>query len=185
MINVNDFKTGMTIEYDGNIYQVMDFSHVKPGKGAAFVKAKLRNLRTGANIEISFNSSEKVARAMLDKKPMQYLYVDGDNYIFMNMETYEQVGINKSQIEYEIPFLTENLEVEILFYGNEMLGVNLPEKIEMKIVKSEPGVKGNTTSSATKDAITETGLQVRVPLFVNEGEYIIVSTKDGKYVSRK
>jgi elongation factor P len=163
----------------------MDFSHVKPGKGAAFVKAKLRNLRTGANIEISFNSSEKVARALLDKKPMQYLYAEGDNYIFMNMETYEQVELNKSQIEYEIPFLTENLEVEILFYGSEMLGVNLPEKIDMKIVSTEPGVKGNTTSSATKDATTETGLQVRVPLFVNEGEYIIVSTKDGKYVSRK
>jgi len=185
MVNVNDFKTGMTIEYENNIYQVMDFLHVKPGKGAAFVKAKLRNLRTGANIEITFNSSERVKKAILDKASMQYLYADGNSYIFMNMETYEQVGIDKNKIEYEIPFLTENLEVEILFFGDEMLGINLPEKIEMKIITTEPGVKGNTTSSATKDAVTETGLQVRVPLFVNEGESIIVSTKDGKYVSRK
>lgn len=185
MINVNDFKTGMTIEYEDSIYTVIEFQHVKPGKGAAFVKTKLKNLRTGSNIEITFNSSVKVARAMVEKKQMQYLYADGEDYVFMNMETYEQVSINKSYILDEISFLTENLEVEILFYGSEILGVNLPEKVEMKIVRSEPGVKGNTTSTATKDAVVETGLNVRVPMFVEEGEIIIVSTKDGKYVSRK
>lgn len=185
MINVNDFKTGMTIELDGDIFEVLEYSHVKPGKGAAFVKAKLYNLRTGSNTENSFNSSTKVAKALIEKKPMQYLYMNGSNFVFMNMETYEQVEINESQINREKDFLTENLDVNVIFYGDELLGINIPEKVELKITHSEPAVKGNTSSSAMKDAITETGLLVKVPLFVNEGETIIVSTKDSKYVSRK
>lgn len=185
MVNVNDFKTGMTIEFDGNIFQVIEFLHVKPGKGPAFVRSKLKNLRTGANIDHTFNAGIKVGKAVVDKKPMQYLYNTGDLYVFMNMDTYEQLELQKTQIEDEACFLTENLEVEILFFENELLGINLPEKVEMKIVKSEPGTKGNTTSSATKDASVETGMTVKVPLFVNEGEIIIISTKDGKYVSRK
>jgi elongation factor P len=185
MVSVNDFKTGMTIEYEGNIYTVVEFQHVKPGKGAAFVKAKLKNLRTGSNIEITFNSSVRVNKANIEKKYMQYLYNTGDTYVFMNTETYEQVELNESQIKDEVDYLTENLEVEIMFYENEMLGLNLPEKIEMKVVRTEPGVKGNTTTNATKDAELETGLVVRVPLFVEEGEVLIISTRDGKYVSRK
>lgn len=185
MINVNDFKNGVTIIVDNNIYQVMEFQHVKPGKGPAFVRTKLKNLRTGANIDYTFNSGIKVERAVVLKKPMQYLYNTGDNYVFMNMETYEQIELNKQVLENEIDYLKENLEVELVFYKDEMLGINLPEKIEMVVVKTEPATKGNTATSATKDAIIETGLLVKVPLFINEGETIIISSYDGKYVSRK
>ncbi|MBE6153087.1 MAG: elongation factor P [Firmicutes bacterium] len=185
MIGVNDFKTGMTIQYEGNIYTVMDFQHVKPGKGAAFVKAKLKNLRTGSIIENTFNSSVKVEKARIEKSPMQFLYADGDTYNFMNMETFDQIGIDKSKIEEEVKFLKENLTVDIMFFEGEMLGVILPEKIDVVVTKTEPAVKGNTSSNAQKDAIVETGLLVRVPLFIEQGEEIIIYTKDGKYVSRK
>lgn len=184
MINVNDFKTGMSINYEGNIYVVQDFQHVKPGKGAAFVKAKLRNLRTGSNVEVTFNSSIKVPTAHIEKQKMQYLYNTGDVYSFMNMETYEQVEIKKDSIEYETKFLKEGLEVYITFFEGEMLGLELPDKVNLVITSTEPATKGNTTNNALKDAILETGLLVRVPLFINEGEEIIVSTSDAKYVSR-
>ena len=185
MINVNDFKTGVTITYEGNIYQVLEFQHVKPGKGAAIVKAKLKNLRTGSIAEYSFNAGIKIPTAHINKQKMQYLYSTGSTYSFMNMETYEQVEIDESQIENEKKFLKEGLEVLISFYENEMLGIEIPEKIDYKITSTEPAIKGNTATNATKDAIIETGLLVRVPLFIDEGEEIIVSTKDGKYVSRK
>ena len=185
MIGVNDFKTGMTITYEGNLYQVMDYQHVKPGKGAAFVKTKLKNLRTGAIIEITFNSSVKVEKAMVSKKNMQFLYADGDTYHFMDMNTYDQIELNKAQIADEVKYLKENLMVDIVFYEGEMLGINLPEKIDYVVTKTEPAVKGNTSNNAQKDAEIETGLQLRVPLFIQQGEEIIVSTKDGKYVSRK
>lgn len=185
MINVNDFKTGQTISYDGNLYQVLEFQHVKPGKGAAIVKAKLKNLRTGSIAEYTFNAGIKVPTAHVEKQKMQYLYCDGNTYSFMNMDTYEQVEISKSQIEEEVKYLKEGLEVIIIFFEGEMLGIELPEKIDFKITKTEPAVKGNTATNATKDAIVETGMLVRVPLFIEEGEEIIVSTKDGKYVSRK
>lgn len=185
MIGVNDFKTGMTITYEGNLYQVMDFQHVKPGKGAAFVKTKLKNLRSGAIIEITFNSSVKVEKALVSKKNMQFLYSDGDTYHFMDMNTYDQIELNKSQIEEEVKYLKENLMVDIIFYEGEMLGINLPEKIDYVVTKTEPAVKGNTSNNAQKDAEIETGLQIRVPLFIEQGEEVIVSTKDGKYVSRK
>ena len=185
MVNVNDFKTGMTISYEGNLYQVLEFQHVKPGKGAAIVKSKLKNLRTGSIVEQTFNSGIKIPSAHVEKLKMQYLYESSGMYTFMNMNTYEQVELAKSQMEYESKFLKEGLEVLIFFYENEMLGIELPEKIDFKIIATEPAVKGNTATNATKDAIIETGLLVRVPLFINEGEEIIVSTKDGKYVSRK
>ena len=185
MINVNDFKTGMTIYYEGNLYQVLDFQHVKPGKGAAIVKAKLKNLRTGSIAEQTFNAGSKVPTAHVDKTKMQFLYADGDNYSFMNMVTYEQVDINKKQIENEVKFLKEGLEVLLFFYESELLGIELPEKVDYTITQTEPAVKGNTVTGATKDAIIETGLLVKVPLFIENGEEIIVSTKDGKYVSRK
>lgn len=185
MVNVNDIKNGMTIEVDGNIFQILEFQHVKPGKGAAFVKMKLKNLRSGSINEQTFNSSTKVGRALIEKKTMQYLYKDGLSYIFMNMEDYSQISLPLSQIEDEIKFITENSEVEIMYYNDEMLGINIPEKVELEVVNTEPGVRGNTTSTATKEATLNTGLIIRVPLFINEGDTIIVSTRDGKYVSRK
>ena len=185
MINVNDFKTGVTISYDGSIYEVLEFQHVKPGKGAAIVKAKLKNLRTGSIAEQTFNAGIKISTAHINKQKMQYLYNSGSAYSFMNMETYEQIELDESQISQEVKFLKEGLEVYISFFESEMLGIELPEKIDYKITSTEPAVKGNTATGATKDAIIETGLLVRVPLFIDEGEEIVVSTKDGKYVSRK
>ena len=176
MINVNDFKTGMTIKYEGNLFMVIEFQHVKPGKGAAFVRTKLKNLRTGATIEITFNSATKVELARIEKKPMQFLYANGDDYVFMNMNDYSQVELNAKVLGDDTKFLKENLDVDIAFYEGEMLGLYLPDKIEMEVVKTEPGVKGNTQSSAMKDATLETGMVIRIPLFVNEGEKVIVST---------
>ena len=184
MINVNDLKVGMTIMYENNIYSVMDTQHVKPGKGAAFVQAKLKNLRSGAIIENRFNSSDKVEPARIEKKPMQYLYQMNDIYYFMDMNTYEQVEISKAQIGDEVDLLKENLTVDIMFFEGEMLGMNLPDKIELKVTHTEPAVKGNTTSSAMKDATLETGKVIKVPLFIELDEVILVSSKDGKYVSR-
>lgn len=184
MFNINDIKNGITFLYEDNIYQVLDFLHVKPGKGAAFVKAKIKNLRTGSIVEKTFNTSIKLEKAMIEKKNMQYLYANGDSFVFMNMETYEQVELSKSQLGEDALYLKENSEVSITFYKGEMLGVSLPDKVTMVVAKTEPAVKGNTTNNATKEATLETGLTVRVPLFVEEGESIIVSTSDGKYVSR-
>jgi len=184
MINVNDLKVGMTIMYENNIYSVMDTQHVKPGKGAAFVQAKLKNLRSGSIIENRFNSSDKVEPARIEKKPMQYLYSMNDVYYFMDMNTYEQVEISKSQIGDDSELLKENLEVDIIFFEGEMLGMNLPDKIALKVIHTEPAVKGNTTSSAMKDATLETGKVIKVPLFIEEGEELLISSKDGKYVSR-
>ena len=184
MFNINDIKNGITFLYEDNIYQVLEFLHVKPGKGAAFVKAKIKNLRTGSIVEKTFNTSIKLEKAMIEKKNMQFLYATGDTYNFMNMETYEQVELNKSQLGDDCLFLKENSEVSISFYNGELLGVVLPDKVTMTVTKTEPAVKGNTTNNATKEATLETGLTVRVPLFIDEGEEIIVSTSDGKYVSR-
>lgn len=185
MVNINDIRNGMTILVDGNIYQVLDFQHVKPGKGAAFVKAKLKNLRTGAIYEQTFNSSIRVEKAMIEKKTMQYLYDNSGSYVFMNMEDYSQIELPVSQIQEESKFLTENSEVEILYFNDEILGVNIPEKVELTVVKTEPGIKGNTATTATKEAVLNTGLTVRVPMFIDEGDVVIVSSKDSKYVSRK
>lgn len=184
MVNVNDIKNGMTVEDEGNIYQVLDFSHVKPGKGAAFVKMKLKNMKTGSIVEKTYNSSVKLAKANVQRKPMQYLYQAGDSYSFMDMNTYEQVELSSSQIGDDLKYLKENLEVSLVYYGEELIGLNLPEKISYVITKSEPAVKGNTSSGAQKDAELENGMVVKVPLFIEEGESILVSTKDGKYVSR-
>ena len=184
MINVNDFKTGQTINYDGNLYVVLEFNHVKPGKGAAIVKAKLKNLRTGSIAEYTFNAGIKVPTAHVEKQKMQFLYSDGDNYSVMNMQTYDQIDLNKSSLGDNAKFLKENLEVIISFYEGEVVGVILPDKIEYLITKSDPGVKGNTTSTAMKDAELETGMVIKVPMFISEGERILVSTADGKYVSR-
>ena len=184
MVNVNDFKTGMTIQFEGNLYMVIEYQHVKPGKGAAFVRTKMKNLRTGATTEYTFNSSAKVELARIERKPMQYLYSSGSTYTFMNMEDYSQVEIEGSSLGDDVKYLKENLDVDITFFEGEMLGLSLPDKIEMVVTKTEPAVKGNTSQSATKDATLETCYEIRVPLFVEEGEKVIISTKDGKYVSR-
>lgn len=184
MISVNDFRTGLTIEVDNAIWRVVDFQHVKPGKGAAFVRSKLRNLRTGAIQEKTFRAGEKVERAQIDNRRMQYLYANGDQHVFMDNESYEQIEIPAAQIEYELKFLKENMEVSIMLFGTETLGVELPNTVELKVVETEPGIKGDTASGGTKPAITETGLSVNVPFFVNEGDVLIVNTTDGSYVSR-
>jgi elongation factor P len=184
MVNVNDIKNGMTIIYEDQLFIVLDFSHVKPGKGAAFVKAKLKNLRTGSIVEKTFNSSIKVEKAMIEKQSMQYLYANGDDFNFMNMDSYEQIDLTQGQIGEDAKYLKEGISVFITFYQGEMLGMELPDKIEYVVDKTEPAVKGNTTNNAMKDAYMDNGLKVKVPLFISEGEKIIISTKDGKYDSR-
>ncbi|MBR2588130.1 MAG: elongation factor P [Bacilli bacterium] len=184
MININDIKNGMTVIIEGNIYLILEFMHVKPGKGPAFVRIKLKNLRTGSTIEKTFNTNIKFEKAIVEKKPMQYLYGSGDTYNFMNMETYEQIDLDKSSLGDDVKFLKEGLNIEVTFYKGEVLGINLPEKIEYEIAHTEPGVKGNTATNATKDATLENGLTIKVPLFINENDHVIVSTKDGKYDSR-
>lgn len=184
MVDVNDIKTGMTLIIEGGIYQVVEFLHVKPGKGSAFMKTKLKNLRTGGTIERTFNTNVKFEKAQIEKTNVQYLYNTGDVYNFMNMETYEQLELTSEQLGDDKLYLIENMTVMVSFFQGELLGVILPDKIEMTVTETEPAVKGNTTNNATKDAKVETGLNVRVPLFIEQGEKIIVSTSDGKYVSR-
>ena len=184
MISTNDLKNGITIEYEGNIYVVMETPHVKPGKGAAFVQVKLKNLRTGSIVEKRFNSGVKLEKAMIEKKNMQYLYEASGVYTFMDNETYEQLELTESQLGNDKYYLKDGLEVIVSLYQGEVLGVILPEKVELEIIATEPAVKGNTTNNAQKDATVETGLMVRVPLFIEQGERIMVSTKDGSYASR-
>lgn len=184
MVSSNEFKTGLTIEYEGNIYSVLEFQHVKPGKGAAFVRSKLKNLRTGATIDYTFKSDEKMKQAMIEKKPMQYLYDAGDSLAFMDMETYVQLDIPSDRLVQEKNFLIEGMSVIIIDYEGEILGIQLPEKVTLEVTETAPGVKGNTAANATKEAIVETGYRVLVPLFVNTGDKIIINTFDGKYSSR-
>jgi elongation factor P len=185
MISTNEFKTGQTIMFDGNIFQVLSFMHVKPGKGAAFVRSKLRNLRTGAVIDHTFNAGTKVEKAQIDKTGMQYLYASGDMHVFMNTETYEQVEVPAVQIENELNYIYEGMEVSVLYYDSrEIIGVQLPDKVVLEVVEAPPAVKGDTKTNALKDAIVQTGLMVKVPMFIEQGEKIIVSTEDGSYVSR-
>lgn len=184
MISVNDFRTGLTIEVDGEIFTVQDFQHVKPGKGAAFVRAKLKNLRNGNIVDRTFRAGETVGRAMVENKEMQYLYASGDDHTFMDNETYDQITLSSDQLEWELKFLKENMNVHIQSYQGEILGVSLPNTVELKVVETEPGVKGNTATGATKNAKLETGLNVQVPLFINEGDVLLINTNEGKYVSR-
>ena len=184
MISVNEFRTGLTVIVDGDLYRVLDFQHVKPGKGAAFVRSKLRNLRNGNVTEKTFRAGEKVEKAMVDNRKMQYLYAQGDSHVFMDLESYEQTELAASHIEYELKFLKENMEVYIQSYQGEMLGVELPNTVELTVVETEPGIKGDTASGGSKPAKLETGLTVQVPFFVNEGDTLVINTTDGTYVSR-
>ncbi|MBN8208230.1 elongation factor P [Bacillus sp. NTK071] len=184
MISVNDLKTGLTIEVDNGIWTVMDFQHVKPGKGAAFVRTKLRNLRTGGIQEKTFRAGEKVAKAHIENRKMQYLYASGDMHTFMDTSSYEQVELPAEQINYELKFLKENMEISIRTYGEETIGVELPNTVELLVTETEPGIKGDTASGGTKPATVETGLTVQVPFFVNQGDVLIIDTSKGEYVSR-
>ncbi|HLR64943.1 MAG TPA: elongation factor P [Pseudogracilibacillus sp.] len=185
MISVNDFKTGVTVEYDGDIWQVIEFQHVKPGKGAAFVRSKLRNLRSGSIQEKTFRAGEKIKRAHIEHKKMQYLYASGTQHAFMDVNTYEQIELSSDQIEHELNFITENMTVDINMFEGEILGVNLPNTVALEIVETEPGLKGDTVSGGSKSAKLETGFTVQVPLFINQGDKVVVSTDDGKYMSRQ
>lgn len=184
MISVNDFKTGLTVEVDGNIFTVLDFQHVKPGKGAAFVRSKLKNLRNGNVIERTFRAGEMIGRAQIDNRNAQYLYNSGDEYTFMDNETYDQFSLDKKQLEWELNFLKDNMIVNIVSYRGEILGIHMPNSVELKVVEAEPGVKGNTAQGVMKNATVETGLHIQVPLFINEGDLLLIDTRDGKYISR-
>ncbi|WP_349402158.1 translation elongation factor P [Candidatus Phytoplasma solani] len=185
MINTNDFKTGQTIKFNNQIYQILEFLHVKPGKGAAFVRSKLRNLRTGSVIDHTFNAGVKLEPALINKIKMQFLYCLKEQYIFMNTQTYEQLEINKNQLKEELQYLYEGLLVEVIFYdNNEILTISLPDKISLKVIYTEPGAKGDTKTNSLKYATLETGLVIKVPLFINIGEKIIINTETGLYLSR-
>ena len=183
-ININDIKNGMTIIMDGNLCTIQEFQHVKPGKGPAFVRIKLKNLRTGSTTEDTYNTNIKVQKAHIDKMNVQFLYASGDSYIFMNNETYEQFEVDTKTLGNNVKFIKEGLDIMIDFYEGEIIGITLPEKVEYEVTETEPAVKGNTTNNASKDATIETGLVVKVPLFINLGEKILVSTSDGKYAGR-
>ena len=184
MISVNDLKTGLTIEFDGNIYRVIEFQHVKPGKGAAFVRTKLKNLRNGNTAEKTFRGGEKVAKAQIDNRKMQYLYETGGNHVFMDLNTYEQIELPEEVIVEELKYLLENSECNIIMYGSETLGVDLPNTVELNVKETEPGIRGDTSSGGSKPAVMETDLVVQVPFFINADDRLIINTNDGSYVSR-
>lgn len=184
MIIVNDLRPGITFVYENNIYSVIEASHNKTAMRQMIIKAKARNLRSGAIIEISFTGGDKVEPAHIDKKEMQYLYDSGDALVFMDTNTYEQIEIQKSNLTWELNFLKPNDNINISSYENEILGLILPDKVTLQIIETEPAIKGDTATNALKNATVETGLQVRVPMFIEQDEYIIVNTSDGKYHSR-
>ncbi|MDX6153259.1 elongation factor P [Marinococcus sp. PL1-022] len=184
MVSVNDFKTGLTIETDGDIWTVVEFQHVKPGKGAAFVRSKLRSLRTGNIQEKTFRAGEKVNNAHIERRKMQYLYASGDVHTFMDMETFDQMELTSEQLKYELNFLKENMEVSITSYGTETLGVEVPNMVELEVKETDPSIKGNTQSGGSKPAVMETGYRLQVPIFIEEGERIVVDTRTGAYASR-
>ncbi len=182
MVTAGDFRNGVTFEMDGNVYSIIEFQHVKPGKGAAFVRTKIRNVISGAVTERTFNPNDKYPTAFIDRKDMQYLYSDGDLYYFMDSETYEQIPINANVLGDN--FVKENMECKVLSYKGSVFGVEPPNFVELEITKTEPGIKGDTATNTLKPATVETGAEVRVPLFINEGERIRVDTRTGEYMER-
>lgn len=184
MIQAGDFRKGITFEIDGQPYVVVDFQHVKPGKGAAFVRTKYKNLISGATREDAFNPSEKFKRARVETKEMQYLYADGELYHFMDNETFEQIPLTLEIVEDALKYIKENDNATVKFYNGSCFSVEAPNFVELKIVESEPGVKGDTASNVTKKAIVETGAEFNVPLFVEEGDVIKIDTRTGEYLSR-
>lgn len=184
MISAGDFRKGLTIEIDGQVYTIVDFQHVKPGKGAAFVRTKIKNIVTGTILEKTFSPTEKFPRAHVETKEMQYLYNDGNLYYFMDIETYEQIPLNKEQVEDAMVYVKENMNVYIKFFKGEAFSVEPPNFVELEVAHTEPGFKGDTATGATKPATLETGATVNVPLFVNTGDVIKVDTRTGEYIER-
>ena len=184
MISAGDFRNGITIEYEGNVYQIVEFQHVKPGKGAAFVRTKLKNIINGGVVEKTFRPTEKCPQARIDRKDMQYLYADGDLYNFMDTETYDQVALNSDTVGDALKFVKENEMVKICSYNGNVFAIEPPLFVELEITDTEPGFKGDTATGATKPAIVETGAKVMVPLFVSQGEVIKIDTRTGEYLSR-
>lgn len=184
MISAGEFRNGVTMEYEGDPYVVLEFQHVKPGKGAAFVRTKIRNLKTGNVFEKTFRPNEKMSRAHIDRQDMQYLYKDDNLFYFMNTENYEQIAVNAADVGEELKFVKENEEVKVLSYNGNVFGIEPPLFVELVITDTEPGFAGNTAQGATKPAILETGAQVHVPLFINQGETVKVDTRTGEYLGR-
>ncbi len=184
MISTNDFQTGLTIELDGQVYTVTDFQHVKPGKGAAFVRSRLKNLRTGSITEKTFRAGEKVPKAIIEKREMEYLYSNGEEYFFMDTENYDQVSLSEEQLGDNLKYLKENLKISLLFFKEETIGIDLPHSVELEVVETDPGVKGDTASGGSKPAKLETGLVVQVPFFINEGDKLRIDTRSGSYLER-
>ncbi|APP02874.1 elongation factor P [Lactobacillus delbrueckii] len=184
MISVNEFKNGLTIEYNNELWRIVEFQHVKPGKGGAFVRSKLKSLRTGAVQEYTFRSTAKVETADIQTRQMQYLYNDGSSYVFMDTATYEQLEVPNAQIDQEAKYLKENMIVNIISHNGETLGLDLPNTVDLEVVETEPGIRGDTSSGGGKPATMETGLVVTVPFFINVGDVLTINTSDGSYVSR-
>ena len=184
MISAGDFRNGVTIEFEGNIYQIIEFQHVKPGKGAAFVRTKLKNIKSGGVVEKTFSPTEKCPTARIERRDMQYLYNDGDLYTFMDMETYDQISLNQDAIGDALKFVKENEVCKICSHNGSVFAVEPPLFVELAITETEPGFKGDTATGANKPATVETGAQVYVPLFVNEGDVIKIDTRTGEYLSR-
>ena len=183
-VNINDIKNGMTIKYNDAIYQIVEFQHVKPGKGSAFVKTKLKNLKAGTTQQVTFNAGIDVEKGDVRKNKLSYLYSAGDVYYFMDNDSYEQFELPAKMLEDQIKFLKEGMEVESLAIEGDIVGIDLPEKVSYKVISAPDAVKGNTTSQALKDVTIETGYTLKAPLFISEGEDIIITTRDGKYFSR-
>ena len=184
MISAGDFRNGVTFELDGQVVQVIEFQHVKPGKGAAFVRTKYKNVITGSVVETSFNPTAKFPTAFVERKDMQYSYNDGELYYFMDLETYEQIPISASTLSDSFKFDKEEMICKILSYKGTVFGVEPPNFVELVVTQTDPGFKGDTATNATKPAILETGAEVKVPLFINEGEKIQIDTRTGEYMSR-
>ena len=184
MISVNDLKTGLTLEIDGGLWNVVEFMHVKPGKGAAFVRTKLKNAQTGNVVEKTFRAGEKVAKATLDKRDMQYLYKEGNDYVMMDLESYEQIGVAADKIGEGVKYLKENMNVAILLHGTDIIGIDIPNFVELEVIDTPPAEKGNTAQGGTKPATLETGAVVNVPFFVTNGTIIRVDTRTNEYLDR-
>ena len=184
MISVNDLKTGLTLEIDGGLWNVVEFMHVKPGKGAAFVRTKLKNVETGNVVEKTFRAGEKVAKATLDKRDMQYLYKEGADYVMMDLETYEQITVSADKIGDGVKYLKENMNVAILLHGSNIIGIDIPNFVELEVIDTPPAEKGNTAQGGTKPATLETGAVVNVPFFVTNGTIIRVDTRTNEYLDR-
>lgn len=184
MISTTDFKNGITIFLEGAVYQLVEFQHVKPGKGGAFVRTKLKNLRSGGTIDRTFRAGEKMEQAILERRVLEFLYSNDDEYVFMDTETFEQISLRENDIGDQARFLKENLPITIVYHEDSIIGVELPHTVELKVTQTDPGLKGDTASGGSKPAVVETGATVTVPLFIQEGEIIRVDTRNGQYLER-